>query len=578
MKYSTLLLSLFILSSVLHAQKQDHVWFMGYGGGAQSPPDDEFGNIIFDFNPIDRPDIQDAQEYDMNFDITNASICDPAGNLLFYTNGEVLYNHQHQRMENGDGLVEDPTGYGYYMGQGALILNKPGSSHLYYLIHTENYPSAGFGWKLFRTTVDMSANNGLGRVIEKRQLLVQDSLAFGRLGAVRHANGNDWWFFIRKLETNVLYRGLVQKTGITIDTVSVGLPVSEGGGQVTFSPDGRHYIVADDVSFTQPAAIHVYDVDRCSGTFSQQRTHYIDASPNYGIGVAVSPDSRYLYAFHTTVAYQYDLEAADIFSTEVLIGTFDGFVSGLYGTYFLYAQTAPDGRIYVSSWISTFHWHQVRFPTRNGLNCMFSQHDIEFPVYMNEGLPNHPNVRLGPIDGSACDTAGLDNHPLANFRWEQEDTSTLLDITFTDLSAYAPTSWHWDFGDGTSSQDTSPFHTYAQQGLYSVCLVVSNANSADTLCRLVNIGVSSTNDGQSDPFAVLAFPNPFSSTVHFGLEGLDFVRAQVQVFDPSGTRVATQAWSGRHLNWDLSGLRPGLYFYEIKTDRGVSKVGKLIKQ
>ena len=566
------------LHYIVYAQKHDNIWLMGFGGGSQSPLDDEYGNMMFDFSQIDRPTIIEKQEFDMNFDVTNSSISDSSGNLLFYTNGEKIYNRQHQLMQNGNGLVEEATGFGYYIAQGVLILNKPDSQRLYYVLNVENYPGNSFGWKLFSNTIDISINNGLGGVVKKRELLIQDSLSFGRITATKHANGKDWWFFVRKLETNILYRGLIQQSGITIDTVRIGGPITDGGGQVTFSPDGRYYIVADDASFSQPAAIHIYDFDRCKGTFSNQRTHFVDSTPNYGIGVAASPDSRYLYVFHTSVAYQYDLTAADIFSTQVLIGEFDGFFSGLYGSYYLYAQTAPDGRIYVGSWLGTFHWHQVNFPNRQGLDCDFVLHSIEFPVYMAEGLPNHPNYRLGPIDDSVCDTLGLDNHPLANFRWEQEGATDLLQIAFTDLSAYEPDNWYWTFGDGISSQDTSPVHLYAQPGIYDVCLIVSNENSADTICRMVNVGMSSTSEEQTEPFVIVVYPNPFSSSFVLRLIGTDCLRGQVKIFDVTGQTVASKTWSGSQLDWGLSGLKAGVYFYEVQTDRGIVKRGKIIKQ
>jgi PKD repeat protein len=176
-------------------------------------------------------------------------------------------------------------------------------------------------------------------------------------------------------------------------------------------------------------------------------------------------------------------------------------------------------------------------------------------------MPNLPNFRLGPIDGSPCDTLGLDNHPLANFRWEQEDSTELLRITFTDLSAYEPETWQWTFGDGAESQDTSPVHTYAQPNVYEVCLVVRNQNSADTICRTVNVGVSSTNDDQAAPFEVVAWPNPFSDRLMLRLQGLDYLRGQVDLFDFGGHLVSTRMWHGRQLDWYLGHLVPGVYFY-----------------
>ena len=59
-----------------------------------------------------------------------------------------------------------------------------------------------------------------------------------------------------------------------------------------------------------------------------------------------------------------------------------------------------------------------------------------------------------------------------------------LGIAFYDGSRYLPGSgkvnYAWDFGDGSSSTDQNPVHTYASDGVYNVCL---NISSADSLCN-----------------------------------------------------------------------------------------------
>ena len=48
-------------------------------------------------------------------------------------------------------------------------------------------------------------------------------------------------------------------------------------------------------------------------------------------------------------------------------------------------------------------------------------------------------------------------------------------VQFTDLSTGPPASWQWQFGDGTTSTDQNPTHSYAQAGDYVVSLTVKNA-------------------------------------------------------------------------------------------------------
>ncbi|NYT06029.1 MAG: PKD domain-containing protein, partial [Methanomicrobiales archaeon] len=55
-----------------------------------------------------------------------------------------------------------------------------------------------------------------------------------------------------------------------------------------------------------------------------------------------------------------------------------------------------------------------------------------------------------------------------------------LTVAFTDRSTGYPTSWFWDFGDGTTSTDQHPLHTYTEAGTYTVSLTVINAYGSDS--------------------------------------------------------------------------------------------------
>ena len=66
------------------------------------------------------------------------------------------------------------------------------------------------------------------------------------------------------------------------------------------------------------------------------------------------------------------------------------------------------------------------------------------------------------------------------------DTTEIISgetVQFSDLSANIPTSWNWDFGDGTTSAEQNPSHTYANYGIYTVTLTATNGAGSDILIK-----------------------------------------------------------------------------------------------
>jgi serine protease len=71
-----------------------------------------------------------------------------------------------------------------------------------------------------------------------------------------------------------------------------------------------------------------------------------------------------------------------------------------------------------------------------------------------------------------------DQPPFADFFWIPDSlTFQFIDFSFTPGCESSPiVEWGWDFGDGNTSSEQNPIHTYAEPGLYDVTLTVSNAN------------------------------------------------------------------------------------------------------
>ncbi|WP_231593713.1 PKD domain-containing protein [Methanosarcina siciliae] len=80
--------------------------------------------------------------------------------------------------------------------------------------------------------------------------------------------------------------------------------------------------------------------------------------------------------------------------------------------------------------------------------------------------------------------------PVAAFTADVTNGDAPITVNFTDQSTGSPTSWSWDFGDGTNSTEQNPVHTYASAGSYTVNLTVENAAGTDFELKIDYIEVS----------------------------------------------------------------------------------------
>lgn len=70
-----------------------------------------------------------------------------------------------------------------------------------------------------------------------------------------------------------------------------------------------------------------------------------------------------------------------------------------------------------------------------------------------------------------------------------------LTVQFSDQSTGGPTSWSWNFGDGSNATTQNPSHIYSAAGIYSVSLTVANLDGTDTLTRTGYITVTVPGSG-----------------------------------------------------------------------------------
>jgi phosphatidylinositol-3-phosphatase len=111
---------------------------------------------------------------------------------------------------------------------------------------------------------------------------------------------------------------------------------------------------------------------------------------------------------------------------------------------------------------------------------------------------------VGPLLGDAATSADLSDlfatwpigspasptSPTAAFADTPTSGAAPLTVGFTDGSTGAPTSWSWDFGDGTVATTENPSHSYASPGVYTVTLTASNATGSSTVSKTAEITVT----------------------------------------------------------------------------------------
>ena len=85
--------------------------------------------------------------------------------------------------------------------------------------------------------------------------------------------------------------------------------------------------------------------------------------------------------------------------------------------------------------------------------------------------------------------------PVAAFTADATSGTVPLTIRFNDTTSNTPTSWLWSFGDGSSSTEKNPAHTYANTGTYTVSLTAANdvGNSSKTAINYIIASAVKTN-------------------------------------------------------------------------------------
>ncbi len=339
------LLTLLLFTTPCFGQKENNIWYFGYGVG-------------LDFNTSPPTPLADGR---INTNEGAATVCDHAtGRLLFYTDGITVWNRNHLPMKNGTGLAGSPSST-----QSALIVRSPCDTFRYYVftsgdLETDGYMGDGYKY----SEIDMRLDGGNGEVVGKNVLLHRPGTE--KLTAVRHGNAHDIWVVTHRAGDDLFYAYKVSANGITLSPVvsGVGPPLNGNRlgvvGALRASPDGRRLAMATE---KPSAAVQVFRFDDINGIVAEP---ILLSLPDPAYGICFSPNSLMLYATVESVGtYQFDLSSGDaglINASRTLIDN-----RGATGD----LELGPDGRIYVAT--VKDHLDVILDPDQPGPACRYQR-------------------------------------------------------------------------------------------------------------------------------------------------------------------------------------------------------------
>ena len=395
----------------------------------------------------------------MNARFGSASISDSCtGQLWFYTEGDTVWNRNHQYMLNGTGLG------GLNSTQSSLVVGKPSSSDgEYYVFTVGTTLNSGLSYSI----IDMNLDNGLGAVIPGKKKISLVNSTLEKITAVRHSNNMDIWIVTHTLGDNNFYAFLLSNTSISAPVISQVGPVyttNDLKGYMKASPDGSMLCLALEAS----KRFDLFDFDINTGIVSNPRS-----SPSvypFAFGVEFSPDASKLYVTSDPDGlFQYDLSTANA-GLPLGISTFisnTGQIKAL--------QLGPDKKIYVNE---AFTLGVINDPNVAGLACNYQAGLIPLSGFGNNALPSFMQSYFTPpfiVEKNLCLGIATEFSISIN-----SNVDSLL----------------WDFGEPSSglnntSKALNPTHLFADTGFYTITSHVYSKKCGvirvDTVTRQIEI-------------------------------------------------------------------------------------------
>lgn len=350
-------------------------------------------------------------------------------------------------------------------------------------------------------------------------------------------------------------------TPVNIATVpGTDLPVTINNINSLTNPD---YYIANGDGFTEPYSIDDYYVQYDGITTVLEARLPVTAGETYHMKMAIADASDGVLdsgVFLETGSLGSLRMHTDVFADNDLTFAVEKCANG----YFTFTNEVPCSEPLVIDYM-------IAGSAINGVDYETIPEQITIPAWDSsatiEIIPIHDIVDesfesvvlylYNPQSGAIYDTLTMliDDEPAA--------ASFLTDITdftvqFTETSG-AAISQTWDFGDGTSSTEAAPEHTYAAPGIYNVCVTIINTyGCSDTYCQEVTVGTVGI-DGQS--IDITLSPNPVKDQLT--VTGIT-ADARIMITNMQGQEIMnfTTTESGT-ISLQLQDLAKGIYTIQV---------------
>ncbi|MFT4785482.1 MAG: gliding motility-associated-like protein [Cyclobacteriaceae bacterium] len=299
-----------------------------------------------DFNTVDGLPPPPRALVDDNMMFSNegcATMSNSDGNLLFYTNGDTVWNRSHEVMISLD------TGRGQFLGgddrasQGALILPFMDDQTLYYVFSAQQVYGTGT-FDLRYAVIDMKKDSAKGAIIAKD--LILSNAVIEKVTASSFEISS--WLVAHEFGNNNFKSHLIDAEGIQsavhspMGEVLVAQQPEEATGYMKFNVGVSRFVNL----IPGRNEFEIFDFDNFLGRFSNPRLIESGETDNL-YGVEFSGGANKLYLTTSSKLMQYDLDSLGT-ETEIVDITnskFDGYsTTGTLGA----IQRGPNGVLYIA--------------------------------------------------------------------------------------------------------------------------------------------------------------------------------------------------------------------------------------